>query len=85
MQLAPCSEQGLTKPGNVSDMGRPVKGPTVGKATCLWEQEHKTILDTMRTGAQSSGPAPWLLPRVCHTRLISGSPGGIRREVSPHA
>ena len=55
MQLAPCSEQGLTKPGSVSDMGGAVTGPTVGKATCLWEQEHKTILDTMRTGAQNSG------------------------------
>ena len=55
MELALCSERGLAKPGSVSDMGRPVKGPTVGKATCLWGQEHKTTLDTVRTGA----PEQW--------------------------
>lgn len=59
MELALCSERGLAKPGSVSDMGRPVKGPTVGKATCLWGQEHKTTLDTVRTGAPEQWAGTW--------------------------
>lgn len=86
MELALCSEQGLAKPGSVSDMGRPVEGPTVGKATCLWGQEHKTTLG-YREGLepQSSGQAPGLLPHVCHTHLISGLLEALAGEVAPHA
>lgn len=69
MELALCSEQGLAKPGSVSDMGRPVKGPTVGKATDkrhfvrdIWGQEHKTTLDTMRTGAPEQWTGTWAAP-----------------------
>lgn len=85
MELTQCPEQGLAKPGGTGGVDRPVKGPSVGRAPRPWGQEHRTALDTMRTGAPERGrQAPGLLPPVCHLHLISGPPGGTHREVSPH-